>query len=357
MDNRYSERFAWGAFIAACALVVVLAFTAPSRSLASTPANITNTVGVCDPNFPQRCIAPATDGSIVVSGPALTGLAVTGVGPTLSTNSSTANLGGGAVFTGTAVDVTPYASVTVSIMADQNSASNGLSIQQSPDGTNWDNSDAYTITANVAKTVAVQVYYPFLRVVYTNGATPTTALRLVTMGHSIQGIGSSVRPSDAMTFENDMGEVIGFNALSNGTTADLQRSVTGASAGTGLGVAAVAGVPTSSANQGLVPVVSTALESCRVLKASAGNLYSLAVTIQATSGVVQIFNSTTAPADGAVTPIWSMPVLSNGTFGGSSWSWNIPLRFSTGATVCFSSATTPFTKTASATAMFSGGVQ
>lgn len=84
MDNRYSERFAWCAFVAACALVVVLAFTVPSRSLASTPANITNTVGVCDPNFPQRCIAPAADGSIVVSGSVTSGaiLGSTGVGTT-----------------------------------------------------------------------------------------------------------------------------------------------------------------------------------------------------------------------------------------------------------------------------------
>lgn len=142
----------------------------------------------------------------------------------------------------------------------------------------------------------------------------------------------------------------------NSTSWDRVRSIQG-SDGTGLGVSAVAWAPQSSANGAIVPVVSTALESCRVLKASAGNLYSLGITIQATSGVVQLFNATSAPADGAVTPIWSMPVLSNGTFGGASWNWNMPLRFSTGATVCFSSATTPFTKTASATAMFSGSIQ
>lgn len=115
--------------------------------------------------------------------------------------------------------------------------------------------------------------------------------------------------------------------------------------------------PTASANNALIPVVSTTLESCHVLKASAGNLYSLGVTIQATTVIIQVFNATSAPGDGAVTPIWSMPVISNGTLGGDSWNFTIPLRGSTGLTVCASSATTPFTKTASATAMFSGQVQ
>jgi hypothetical protein len=115
--------------------------------------------------------------------------------------------------------------------------------------------------------------------------------------------------------------------------------------------------PLATSAAAIIPVVSTALESCRVLKASAGNLYSLAITIQATAGVIQVFDATSAPSDGSVTPLWAQAVISNGTFGGSSWNWTIPLRFGTGITACFSSATTPFTKTASATAMFTGAVQ
>lgn len=115
--------------------------------------------------------------------------------------------------------------------------------------------------------------------------------------------------------------------------------------------------PSPSSSAGIVPTPSPALESCRPLKAGAGNLYSLAVTIQATSGIVQVFDATSAPADGAVTPVWAMPVLSNGTFGGANWEWTVPMNFLTGITVCFSSATTPFIKTASATAMFSGDVK
>lgn len=115
--------------------------------------------------------------------------------------------------------------------------------------------------------------------------------------------------------------------------------------------------PSGATSAAIVPTPSGALESCHVLKSGGGNLYSLAVTIQATSGVVQVFDATSAPADGAVTPVWAMPVLSNGTFGGANWEWSVPMNFLTGITVCFSSATTPFTKTASATAMFSGDVK
>jgi hypothetical protein len=116
-------------------------------------------------------------------------------------------------------------------------------------------------------------------------------------------------------------------------------------------------IPGTGAAAAIVPVVSTTLESCHVLKASPGNLYTLAVTIQATTGIVQVFDATSAPGDGAVTPAWSQPIVSNGTLGGATWEWSIPVRGAVGLTACFSSATTPFTKTASATAMFSAGVQ
>ncbi len=116
-------------------------------------------------------------------------------------------------------------------------------------------------------------------------------------------------------------------------------------------------IPTSDATTGIIPVFSTALESCHVLKNAPGNLYWLTVTTQAVNVVIQVFNATSAPSDGAVTPVWSQPIVSNGTFGGNTWSWPIPVAVTTGIVVCASSATTPFTKTASATTMFSAGVK
>lgn len=110
--------------------------------------------------------------------------------------------------------------------------------------------------------------------------------------------------------------------------------------------------PSSAAAVGIVPVVSTAAESNHVLKASAGNLYGLTAAIGATSGYVMIFDATSAPVDGAVTPKYCFPVNSNGTNGGIAVGWKSPpAAFATGITAVFSS-TGCFTKTASATASF-----
>lgn len=121
-----------------------------------------------------------------------------------------------------------------------------------------------------------------------------------------------------------------------------------------LSVNCVAGCSGSSSGVALTP--STTTESNHVLKASSGSLSSLTVAIGATSGWVLVFDATSAPADGAVTPKWWFPVASNGTSGAISAAWVEPAQFSTGVTVVFST-TGPFTKTASATAQFSGQVQ
>lgn len=112
--------------------------------------------------------------------------------------------------------------------------------------------------------------------------------------------------------------------------------------------------PSSSSSIGITPVVSAALESSHVLKAGAGNLYSCYVTTGGTPGWLLIFNATSAPVDGAVTPIEAIQAPANSTVG-----WDCgdapPDVYSTGITAVFSS-TGPFTKTASATAFFKGRV-
>lgn len=116
-------------------------------------------------------------------------------------------------------------------------------------------------------------------------------------------------------------------------------------------------VPTSAAGVATTPVVSASAESGHVLKSGAGNLYGFSATVGVTSGYVMLFNATSAPADGAVTPLFCYPVTSNGTNGGMGASWgDLPARFSTGITIVFST-TGCFTKTASATAFFAGQVQ
>lgn len=111
--------------------------------------------------------------------------------------------------------------------------------------------------------------------------------------------------------------------------------------------------PSPAPAAGITPVVSAAVESNHVLKASAGNLYAYQVTTGAAAGYVMLFNALSAPVDGAVTPVKCVAVAANSTVGVSM---NPPEAFSTGITIVFST-TGCFTKTASATAMFSGDVK
>lgn len=112
----------------------------------------------------------------------------------------------------------------------------------------------------------------------------------------------------------------------------------------------VAFAPVDSAGSAIVPVVSPSVETGRVIKASPGNLYGLNVVVGASAGFVMVFNSTTVPAAGAVTPIKCLPVAANAGF---SVTFNPPIRFGTGISVAFST-TGPFNKTDSATAFISG---
>jgi hypothetical protein len=111
---------------------------------------------------------------------------------------------------------------------------------------------------------------------------------------------------------------------------------------------------TTSMGSAVTPIVSSALESGHVLKAAAGSLLGLTVTTSSAAGYMLLFNATSVPGDGAVTPTscYSVPAGSTvGVYFGSA-----PLNLSTGISVAFST-TGCFTKTASATAFFSGEVQ
>lgn len=268
-----------------------------------------------------------------------------------SVNSSATPLGISGVFTGTGVDVTAYASATVTVFADQASAANGLSIQQSINGTNWDITDTYTVSASSSKNIAVPIFGQYLRVVYTNGGVAQGALRLQTILHARQPWGSSVKPIDGLSSENDMQTVIATNLLKNSAssaTLDMQRSITAVD-GIGTGVAAVAPASCSAAVCGQVPTVLSNTSAPAVVKASAGNLYSVSVTLLAGQGpgFVMVSNTATVPADGAVTPL----VCRYLPAGPGSWSFDlttagIPKRFGTGIASYFSSDANCRTKTA-----------
>lgn len=136
-------------------------------------------------------------------------------------------------------------------------------------------------------------------------------------------------------------------------------NITGVNGGTppslGTGILGVATAPSATAGAGIAPVVSASLEGSHVLKASAGNLYDAYVTTGTTPGYLMTFNATSAPADGAVTPIdciQAPPSQTTALFTLAS----PPEVFSTGITIVFST-TGCFTKTVSATVFFHGRIQ
>ncbi len=132
----------------------------------------------------------------------------------------------------------------------------------------------------------------------------------------------------------------------NGTSWDRQR---GDTSGT-----YVVEVPSAAAAAGVTTVASAAVSGGQVIKASAGNLYGFNVVSGASAGYVMVFNSTTVPADGAVTPTRCIPLAAN-----TGIDINLrgqPTRFSTGIAIVFST-TGCYTKTASATAFIAGDAQ
>lgn len=144
-------------------------------------------------------------------------------------NSTTANLAGAAVFTGTSEEVTDYALIQVSVFSSHASATDGLSLQQSSNGTNWDITDTFTIAATTPKVISLQPAAQYFRLVYTNGGTLTTSLRIQVIFKPFASKGSSQRPGDATSNENDFEMVSGFLHGFNGTTWDRLRTT-----GTGL---------------------------------------------------------------------------------------------------------------------------
>lgn len=162
----------------------------------------------------------------------------------VSTNNSTAStLLSGAVFTGTGEDVSAYSEMRVSVFANIASATDGLSLQQSSDNTNWDVVDTYTVaaaTAGQGKTYVVPRQEKFFRAVYTNGGTNQTTFRLQTILNRTGTAPSSQRAGDAYTNETDLVQGQSFLMGFNGTTWDRLRT-------TGTGVLTVSAVVTGTA--------------------------------------------------------------------------------------------------------------
>jgi hypothetical protein len=100
-------------------------------------------------------------------------------------NSTTAQLGIDAVYTGTGEDMLGYAQVAISIHSDVSSTDGGMQFQFSQDGTNWDDSYDFHLDHTISTTRRFQfpVCARYFRVKYTNGGTGTADFRIQTILH------------------------------------------------------------------------------------------------------------------------------------------------------------------------------
>ena len=115
-------------------------------------------------------------------------------------------------------------------------------------------------------------------------------------------------------------------------------------------------VPSSSG--GLIPNSSSALAANQTIKASSGNLYSFEVsadnTLSAAPWWIMIYDATSAPGDGAITPLKCYAIPSNTSF--FTAAWLTPIKFVNGLIIGVST-TGCYTKTASIHAFISGDAQ
>jgi hypothetical protein len=146
----------------------------------------------------------SVSGSVSIAGtPTVTANAGTGpfstivnkVSGTISiSNSTSALLASGAVFTGLAEDVSSYASIVIASYSDVASASGGVSWQFSKDGVNWDARASYTASASGFFSAIMPAREQFFRLVYTNGTVAQTNFRLQVTFHAVDVTSSTAVP-------------------------------------------------------------------------------------------------------------------------------------------------------------------
>lgn len=208
--------------------------------------------------------------------------------------------------------------------------------------------DNVAVTPGTGKTMACKdvagVCFPQHVIVNSSGVAINWSDPVPTIGKDGITISSAANPN-AVEIENVVtlgaGSVlvgkVGLDQTTPGTTNNTTRA------------------PVVDAAVGIAPAASSSAEACHVFKASGGNLYSASGYVGAAPAWIMVFNATSAPADGAVTPVtWAYaPVI-------GSWFINYgdnPAVMTTGITICASS-TGPLSKTAVSTnTVFAGRVK
>lgn len=130
---------------------------------------------------------------------------VTGI---VANNSTSTPLGSNQEFTGAWFDAEEYSNLTVTIFANQNSATEGFKVEWSSDGTNVDDSDTYSIFAAAGagggnRQFSFPIPTKYFRVRFVNGTVAQTTFRLQTKIHANRPKPSSHKVKDDVSGEND----------------------------------------------------------------------------------------------------------------------------------------------------------
>lgn len=128
-------------------------------------------------------------------------------GTTSTSNSTTTPLGSSATFTGGWEDVSNFSVITVSVISDQNSATNGLVFQWSGDGVNVDRTEASGLTGGAqGRAFSISVRAKYFRVIYTNDVAAQGVFRLNTVLKQV-GHGHISKPLDQNVTDENFAEV------------------------------------------------------------------------------------------------------------------------------------------------------
>ena len=87
-------------------------------------------------------------------------------------------LGAGGISGSASWEITNYAVIQVGVFSNVASATNGVQVQFSPDNVNWDHTHQTTYSGGTGVGYVFNAEYRYMRVRYTNGATPQTTFRL-----------------------------------------------------------------------------------------------------------------------------------------------------------------------------------
>jgi hypothetical protein len=147
-------------------------------------------------------------------------------------NSTTNALNAGLSFTGEWEDITNFGVIVVSITSNVASATNGLVVQFSTDGTvaGIVSDDEFTLSAGAKKTWSFQAAAQYFRIIYTNGGTNQTSFNLQTILKPYYVKPSSHRIQD-MIVDDDDAETTLNTAATAGDTSISVADTTGFAVG------------------------------------------------------------------------------------------------------------------------------